>query len=346
MSKVLIAMSGGVDSSVVAYLMKQRGHDCLGVTMDLLETNYNVEDILDAQKVAKSIGISFEVFDFMKEFNRDVIDSFIRSYENGETPNPCVACNKCIKFGRLFEILHERNLDYLVTGHYARIEYDENSGRYLLKRAKDENKDQSYVLYNLTQKQLAHILLPLGSYTKSEIREIAKNNGLVTAHKSDSQDICFIKNEKYSDFIARYSEKAVIPGNFVDTNGKILGQHKGIINYTIGQRRGLGVSVGYPLSVIHINPIDNTVVLGVEEDLYSKELIAKNINLISCDSIDGEMRVQVKIRYKAKMEWGTVSQIDNDTLKVIFDNAQRAITKGQSVVLYNKDIVVGGGIIQ
>lgn len=349
MKRVAIAMSGGVDSSVVAHLMKSSGYDCIGTMMNLIygkvdKNNCKAQDINDAIVVANTVGIPFHLLDFNKEFYNNVICPFVVSYLKGETPNPCVQCNKTIKFSALLDAARNMECDYIATGHYARVEYCDVLGRYLVRRGIDINKDQSYVLYNLTQDQLAHILLPLGVYSKPMIRKIAEDNGLVTAHKSDSQDICFIKGEKYTDFIHR--NIPILPGNFVDMDGNVLGQHRGIINYTIGQRKGLGISCGVPMFVVGINADDNTVILGTEDNLYCNTLIAKNINLISCDKIDGEMKVTAKIRYRHKEQPATVTQLDSNTLKVVFDEPQRAITPGQSVVLYDDDILVGGGIIQ
>lgn len=352
MAKVMVAMSGGVDSSVVAHLLKNEGYDCIGAMMNLIYNGVDtsdehcpVQDINDARKVAQMVGVPFSVLDFTEVFNKKVMCPFVASYLSGQTPNPCVQCNKHIKFSALLDAALAQGCDYLATGHYAQVVYDDTIGRYLIKRASNINKDQSYVLYNLKQSQLAHILLPLGGYSKPMIRKIAEDNGLVTAHKSDSQDICFIKDEKYTDFINR-NVGISLNGNFVDSTGNILGRHNGIANYTVGQRKGLGISCGVPMFVIRIDASTNSIVLGTEDKLYKDTLIAKDINLVSCDKIVGEMKVMAKIRYRHQEQPATVTQIDNNTLKVVFDEVQKAITPGQSVVLYDGDVLVGGGIIQ
>ncbi len=353
MKKAMIAMSGGVDSSVAAYLTVQKGYDCIGATMKLFnneDINISEEnaccapsDIDDAKSVAHALGMEHCVFNFTSGFRQKVIDNFVYSYENGLTPNPCVECNRYLKFEKLFEKAEELSYDYIVTGHYARIE--ESNGRYLLKKALDPSKDQSYVLYSLTQKQLSHALFPLGALSKPQVREIADSQGFVTSHKHESQDICFVPDGDYAAFIEKYTKKSYPPGDFVDICGNKLGTHKGIIRYTVGQRKGLGISAPYPLYVSKVEPSSNTVVLCKNDELFSKTLIAKNINLISVDSISSPMRVKAKVRYRHQEQPATVTQLDSDTIKVTFDEAQRAITKGQSVVLYDNDLVVGGGII-
>ncbi len=355
--KAVIAMSGGVDSSVAAYLISNQGYECIGATMKLYSnedigvskkhTCCSAEDVEDARSVAYSLDIPYYVFNFSDNFKENVIEKFISAYENGITPNPCIDCNRYLKFEKLFLRAKEINFDYVVTGHYAQIEYDTEKNRYILKKAVDKTKDQSYVLYCMTQEQLKHTIFPLGGMNKSEVRKIAEEKGFVNADKHDSQDICFVQDKKYYDFIEQYTGKSYPKGNFVDLNGNILGIHKGIIRYTIGQRRGLGVSISNnPTFVISVNPEQNTVTLGSEQDLYTKTLTAKNINLISLEKIKGPMRVKAKVRYRQPEQWATVIQTDDDTLKIEFDEPQRAITKGQAVVLYDNDIVVGGGIIQ
>lgn len=352
--KAVIAMSGGVDSSVAAYLMKKDGFDCIGVTMKLFhnedievsreKTCCSLDDVNDAQRVAFAMDMPHYVFNFSDEFKEKVIDRFVAAYENGETPDPCIDCNRYLKFDKLYHRARELDCDYIVTGHYARIELDRQSGRYLLKKAAYPEKDQSYVLYAMTQEQLAHTMFPLGNYTKPEIREIAEEQGFLNAKKHDSQDICFVPNGSYADFIEYYTKRTYPGGDFVDTSGNVLGEHKGIIRYTIGQRKGLGISYTEPLYVLNIDKDKNTVTVGKDSELYSKRLTAGNINLISVEKIDKPMRVKAKIRYRHAEQDATVIQV-NDKLEVTFDEPQRAITRGQAVVLYDGDTVVGGGTI-
>lgn len=354
--KAMIAMSGGVDSSVAAYLMKDAGYDCIGATMKLFHnedigisrahTCCSLDDVEDARNVAASLDIPYYVFNFSERFQEEVMDKFVRSYENGMTPNPCIDCNRYLKFEYLYQRAKELDYDYIVTGHYARIEQDKDTGRYLLKKAVDDSKDQSYVLFSMTKEQLAHTLFPLGGMHKTKVRELAESHGFVNARKHDSQDICFVQNGSYADFIETYTGKTYPAGDFIDKNGNVLGRHKGIIRYTIGQRKGLGFSLREPMYVMAVNPADNTVVLGSDSDLFTPELTAKDINLISVDSIDTPMRVKAKVRYRHTEQWATVTQTDDDTIKVVFDEPQRAITRGQAVVLYDGDNVVGGGTIQ
>lgn len=349
-------MSGGVDSSVAAYLMKDAGYDCIGTTMKLFHnedigisrahTCCSLDDVEDARNVAASLDIPYYVFNFSERFQEEVMDKFVRSYENGMTPNPCIDCNRYLKFEYLYQRAKELDYDYIVTGHYARIEQDKDTGRYLLKKAVDDSKDQSYVLFSMTKEQLAHTLFPLGGMHKTKVRELAESHGFVNARKHDSQDICFVQNGSYADFIETYTGKTYPAGDFIDKNGNVLGRHKGIIRYTIGQRKGLGLSLREPMYVMAVNPADNTVVLGSDSDLFTPELTAKDINLISVDSIDTPMRVKAKVRYRHTEQWATVTQTDDDTIKVVFDEPQRAITRGQAVVLYDGDNVVGGGTIQ
>ena len=356
MRKAIIAMSGGVDSSVAALLTKETGDECIGATMKLFhnedigvkreKTCCSLDDVEDARNVCYRMGIRYYVFNFSERFKEDVMDRFVDAYEHGATPNPCIDCNRYLKFDKMFQRMRELEYDYIVTGHYARVEYDEEKNRYLLKKAVDDTKDQSYVLYMLTQEQLAHTLMPVGAYDKSEVRRIAGEIGLSVANKMDSQDICFVPDGDYAKFIEQYTGRKSIPGDFVDTEGNILGKHKGIIHYTLGQRRGLGIPAASRLYVCDISPKTNQVVLGNNEDLFHSELTATKVNLISCESLKEPMRLKAKIRYRHPEQEAVAWQTEDGVLHVRFDKPQRAITRGQAVVLYDGDIVVGGGVIE
>lgn len=353
MKKAMIAMSGGVDSSVAAWLMKRDGYDCMGVTMRLFAgedtcerkggTCCSLEDVEDARSVARALGMPYFVFNFTEDFGTQVMDRFVCAYENGCTPNPCIDCNRYMKFDKLLRRARELECDYVVTGHYARIE--ECDGRFFLKKGIDENKDQSYVLYNLSQEQLAHLKFPLGGMRKPEIREIAEAEGFVNARKHDSQDICFVPDGDYAGFIQRYTGKTFLPGDFVDREGHVLGQHKGIIHYTVGQRKGLGLALKEPMYVQRIDVANNRVILGRDAELWSKELTANDFSWIGGDVPAGTIRVKAKVRYRHKEQWANAEPVGKDGIHLVFDEPQRAITKGQSVVLYDGDIVVGGGTI-
>lgn len=351
----LIAMSGGVDSSVAAWLMQRDGFDCTGVTMRLtrneavntegLHTCCSERDIEDAAEVAYAMDIPYEVLDFTADFQEKIIDKFIRVYEAGGTPNPCIDCNRYMKFDHLLRWAEAHGLDHVVTGHYARVEQDEATGRWLLKKGLDESKDQSYVLYNLTQEQLAHVRLPLGGLHKSEVRAIAEQQHFVNARKHDSQDICFVPDGDYAAAVERLTGAHSEPGRFVDTQGKVLGTHRGIIHYTIGQRRGLGIAAEMPLYVCGIDVPRNEVVLGRNDDLFSTELDASGCNWISGDVPDVPLRVTARIRYRQPEQPCTVTATGPDTVHVSFETPQRAITRGQAVVFYDGDTVLGGGTI-
>ena len=351
MSKILIAMSGGVDSSVAALIMKDQGNECHGVTMKLHSKKDTVEggcvttrDIEDARKICEKIEIPYSVVDFSDDFDKYVIKNFIEAYENGATPNPCIECNYHLKFDKLFDYGKKLGYNKIVTGHYARIEYDEKYGRNVLKKALDVSKDQSYVLFRLTKEQLDSTLFPLGKYSKDEIRAMADKAELGIGGKKDSQDICFIPDGDYVKFIENYTKKSYPCGNFVTKDGRILGRHKGIIGYTIGQRKGLGLALPHSMYVTEKRLDTNEVVIGESEDLFSKELYANDINLSAIDFIDTPLRIKAKVRYNQREQDATAT-IENGLLHVVFDEPQRAICKGQSVVLYDGDTVIGGGRI-
>lgn len=347
--KVMVGMSGGVDSSVTALLLKQQGYDVTGVTLKLRPEKYvgaddSQDDINDAKRVADKIGITHDVVDLSAQFEKRVIENFAISYCSGYTPNPCVLCNKFIKFGAMFDYALENGFDYIATGHYANVEYNKDRGRWLLRRA-NSSKDQSYVLYNLTQNQLAHTLFPLGNFEKDQTRKIAGDFGLPIAKKPDSQEICFIKSGNYIDFLKKNFNVEKREGNFLDKSGNVLGRHKGILNYTVGQRKGLGVTFGEPMYVTGINTADNTVILGKDGEQYSTGLTATDLNFIPFDFPSSEIAVTAKIRYQANPENARVVPLALNKVNVIFDRPQRAVTKGQSVVFYDENIVIGGGVI-
>lgn len=349
MEKALIAMSGGVDSSVAAYLMVREGYSCAGATMKLHSQGEQAccteQDVSDARRVCEKLGMEFSVCDFSGDFEREVIERFVTAYENGYTPNPCIDCNRYLKFGRLYRLAEEMGCDFIVTGHYARISQRED-GRWLLRKAADPTKDQSYVLYSLTQEQLAHTKFPLGEYAdKEQVRNIAREQGLINADKKDSQDICFVPDGDYAGFIRRFSGKEYPVGDFLDEDGNVVGQHKGIICYTIGQRKGLGLSFAQPMYVSAKSLADNTVTLATEDALYTDRLTACDFNWISMDAPREPVRVNAKTRYRAKEAAATVVAATDGTVSVVFDEPQRAITSGQAVVLYDGDTVVGGGRI-
>lgn len=352
MAKALIAMSGGVDSSIAAKIMTDRGYECIGCTMKLYDnddagierghTCCSLDDISDARNVAYKLGMEYYVFNFKEGFKEKVIDKFVRCYEEGITPNPCIDCNKYMKFDKLFERAELLDCEYVVTGHYARIE--KQGDKFVLKKALDDTKDQSYVLYSMTQEQLAHTQFPLGDLRKTEVRKIADENSFINADKPDSQDICFVPDGDYAKIVEMHSGKTPEPGDFVNTDGKVLGRHKGIIHYTIGQRKGMGISAPEPLYVCKIDPVSNIVVLGSNSELFTVDVKVKDFNWISGEVPEGEFRCNAKIRYRHPEQPATV-KIKGDIVHITFDTPQRAITPGQAAVLYDGDTVLGGGTI-
>ena len=356
MSRVVVGMSGGVDSSVAAWLLKKQGYDVVGVTMQIWQDEEpglqeenggccGLSAVEDARRAAAALGIPYYVMNFKKEFRERVIDYFMEEYRMGRTPNPCIACNRYVKWEALLDRSLAIGADYIATGHYARVGRLEN-GRYALRRGAALAKDQTYALYSLTQEQLKRTLMPVGEYSKDEIRKIAEEIGLSVASKPDSQDICFVPDGDYAAFIEKTSGQRPEPGNFVTSDGKVLGQHRGIIHYTVGQRKGLGLALGYPAFVLEIRPETNEVVIGTYEESLTKTLRAGSLSFMAAEDIRKPIRAFAKIRYNHKGAWCTVERTGEDEIACTFDEPVRAVTPGQAVVLYDGDYVLGGGTIR
>ncbi|SHK03793.1 tRNA 2-thiouridine(34) synthase MnmA [Propionispora hippei] len=355
-TRVVVAMSGGVDSSLTAALLVRQGYDVIGVTMQIWDKDAPVDDadgrgccsltaVDDARRVAEKIGIPYYVLNFRQLFEDTVIDYFIKEYSVGKTPNPCIACNRFVKFEGLLNKAKGLGAEYVATGHYARIQYDTANQRYLLRKGLDTTKDQSYALYHLNQNTLKHFLMPLGEYTKVQTREMAKEIGLAVANKPDSQEICFIPDDDYKGYLEEKVPQALKPGNIVDVEGRVVGRHKGLPLYTVGQRKGLGLAVGKPLYVVALDTKRNEVVVGSDQDVFGSSLIAGDLNFITMDDLQAPLEVTAKIRYGTREAGAIVSPLPNGRVYVQFAEKQRAITPGQSVVFYDGDIVIGGGII-
>ena len=353
--KVVVGMSGGVDSSVAAYLLKQQGYDVIGVTMQIWQDEdqftqaesggcCGLSAVDDARRVADRLEIPYYVMNFKREFKKNVMDYFTAEYLKGRTPNPCIACNRYVKWEALLKRSISIGADFIATGHYARVEQLSN-GRYALRRSATAAKDQTYALYNLTQEQLKRTLMPVGEYTKEEVRVIAEKIGLLVADKPDSQDICFVQDGNYAAFIEEHTGKKASEGNFVTSDGTVIGRHKGIIHYTVGQRKGLGLALGYPAFVLEIRPETNEVVIGTYEESLTTVVRAKQLNFMSVEDLKEPLRVFAKIRYNHKGAWCTVERTKEDEVTCCFEEPQRAVTPGQAIVFYDGEYVLGGGTI-
>jgi tRNA-specific 2-thiouridylase len=343
--KIVVAMSGGIDSSLAAALLKEEGHDIIGITLQMLPSGrHGSQAETDAKHVARRLGIPHYLLDFRDIFARQVIDDFCREYRRGRTPNPCIRCNRYIKFGALWDRAREMGADYITTGHHARVEQDEATGTYLLKKGIDIQKDQSYFLCQLTREQLSHAMFPIGNLTKEKVRKIADKMNLPVADKPESQEICFIPDDDYAEFLKGYMPQAARPGPIINETGNTLGEHRGILSYTIGQRRGLGVAASEPLYVTAIEPERNAVVVGTKEQTYRRELVASTLNWIA-DKPGFPIRVKARVRYRHPEAEALVNTMDDGSVLVKFDEPQMAITPGQAVVFYDGDTVLGGGTI-
>lgn len=341
--KVLVALSGGVDSAVAAYILKEKGFEVSGIMLRLYDKESST-DYADALAVCGKLGIPLVYPDCRAEFKERVISRFADEYKAGRTPNPCVDCNRYVKLPLVFEYAEENGFEYVATGHYARVIFDDAAGEYCLLRGEDRKKDQSYVLYNLTQKMLSHLLLPIGDVSKEEVREIAEREGFVNANKKDSQDICFIEGDYY-EYLEKECSVTLTPGDFVDMNGNVLGTHKGAVCYTIGQRKGLGLALPQPMFVVSKDMEKNTVTLGLTEDLMQRDVLAKDVNIISEKEINFPFRATARVRYNQSDQPATIDITEDGLVKARFDEPQRAVTSGQSLVIYSDEVVLGGGII-
>lgn len=355
--RVIVAMSGGVDSSVTAALLQQQGYEVVGVTMQIWDPDMTVVDgdyvgccslsaVDDARRVADILGIPYYVFNFRELFTEKVIQYFVDEYFLGRTPNPCIACNRYVKFEALLQKARQMGFDYIATGHYARLGYSEEYGRYTVRKALDERKDQTYVLYSFTQDQIAHTLMPLAEYTKDQVRDMAKEWGLPVYSKPESQEICFVHDNNYRNFLDERTQGGIKPGSFLDLQGNVIGQHKGIPFYTIGQRRGLGIATGERVYVVDIDPENNTVVVGPEDAIWGTELIASDNNFILFDRLTGPREMEAQVRYNSKPSPALIEPLQEGLVKVTFKYPQRSITPGQAVVYYQGDFLVGGGTIE